>query len=186
MKSQILQLSSRKYHSLLCPICSAPYKTKDVASNLSNEVFDEYQAAIVDAKVTKKAGEMNDRFNERLQSAFADVLNTYGNAKAMLCLEAKRLAGEAWNTVLNLRCPHCKTAYFDFTGCMALQCKRCEGHFYAYCHQEFPTARGAHEHVRQCLLNETDDGNYYARPDQIRDAQKRYRTTEIKKFLRHH
>ena len=177
-KSQFLQLSTRQDHSLLCPICSAPYGKKAVASNLSSEVFDQYQGAIVDAKVSKKADEMNNRFNERLQSAVAEVLDTYGNAELRLLKEAKTLADEARNTVLNLRCPHCQSVYFDFTGCMAIQCERCKG--------QSPTGRGAHEHVRQCLFNETDDGNYYANAQQIRDAQKRYRTREIKKFLRKH
>lgn len=36
-KSQFLQLSSRKDHSLLCPVCSAPYEKKEVASDLPNE-----------------------------------------------------------------------------------------------------------------------------------------------------
>ena len=186
VKSQILELSSRKDDSLLCPLCSVPFQKRDVASNLSEDVFDQYQKAIVDAKVTKKADEMNVRFNERLQSAIAEVLNKYESAESMLLLEAKNLANQARNTVLNLSCPHCKSAYFDFSGCMAIQCGRCKGHFCAYCHQKFVTGRGAHEHVRQCLMNETDDGNYYANAEQIRDAQKRYRTREIKKFLRAH
>ena len=186
VKSQILQLSGRKDHSLLCPECSTPYEKKAIASNLSNQVFDHYQQAIVDAKVAKKADEMNNRFNKKLQSAVAEVLATHGNAESRLLLEAKNLAREARNTVLNLRCPHCEAAYFEFAGCMAIQCERCEGNFCAYCHQKTASSRGAHDHVRQCLLNETADGSYYATPEQIRDAQKRYRTREIKSLLRKH
>ena len=138
----------------------------------------------MDAKVTKKADEMNDEFNRRLQAAIAEVLKTYGNAESRLLLEAKNLASEARNTILNLRCPHCKAVYVDFTGCMAIQCERCKGNFCAYCHQKTESSRGAHEHVRQCLMNDTDDGSYYATAEQIHDAQKRYRTREIKRFLK--
>ena len=183
-KSQFLHLSSRKDHSLHCPECNVPYGNKAAASNLSSEVFDQYQGAIVDAKVTKKADEMNDEFNRRLQAAIAEVLKTYGNAESRLLLEAKNLASEARNTILNLRCPHCKAVYVDFTGCMAIQCERCKGNFCAYCHQKTESSRGAHEHVRQCLMNDTDDGSYYATAEQIHDAQKRYRTREIKRFLK--
>ena len=35
-------------------------------------------------------------------------------------------------------------------------------------------------------MNETANGSYYATAEQIKDAQKRYRTREIKKFLRKH
>ncbi len=185
-KSQFLHLSSRTDNSLLCPECNAPYGSKSVASNLSTDDFDEYQGAIVDAKVTKKADEMNASFNQRLQAAVAEVLETYGNAESRLLLEAKKLAKEARDTILNLRCPHCKAAYVDFSGCMAIACERCKGNFCAYCHQKTTTARGAHEHVRQCLMNETDDGSYYATAEQIHDAQRRYRTREIKTFLKKH
>ena len=82
-----------------------------------------------------------------------------------------------------MQCPHCENAYFDFFGCMAIQCKRCEENFCAYCHQKTSSSRGAHKHVRKCLLNERATGSYYATPEQIEDAQKRYRTREIKRFL---
>ncbi len=185
-KSQFLYLSSRADHSLLCPECDTPYGNKDVASNLPTEVFDEYQKAIVDAKMTQKTNEMNARFNERVQARVAEVLQKYGNAESRLLMEAKKFANDARDSILNLRCPHCQAVYVDFSGCMAIQCGRCKGNFCAYCHQKTSTSRGAHEHVRQCLMNVTDDGSYYATPEQIHDAQRRYRTWEIKKFLQKH
>ena len=42
---------------------------------------------------------------------------------------------------------------------------------------------GAHAHVRQCLVNETNNGSYYATEDQIITAQRKHRTRELKKFL---
>ena len=35
-------------------------------------------------------------------------------------------------------------------------------------------------------MNDTPDASYYATPEQIQDAQRRYRTREIKKFIRQH
>ena len=60
------------------------------------------------------------------------------------------------------------------------------GNFCGYCHQGCADARGTHEHVRQCLMNETANGSYYAQPESIREAQKRYRTPKLKTFLRKH
>ena len=45
-------------------------------------------------------------------------------------------------------------------------------------------SRSCHEHVRECDLNPTPNGSYYADADQIRAAQKRHRIKEMKKFLR--
>ena len=35
-------------------------------------------------------------------------------------------------------------------------------------------------------MNDTPDGSYYATPEQIKEAQRKYRTREIKSFLRKH
>jgi len=50
-------------------------------------------------------------------------------------------------------------------------------------HHGTETSRGAHDHVRNCLANETSNGSYYATPEQIEVAQRKHRTRELKKFL---
>jgi len=106
------------------------------------------------------------------------------NTDACLKASAQKEALKAKNTIMNLCCPHCGIAYAEFAGCMALQCGTCKGHFCGYCHQPSTTGSGTHDHVRQCLMNETNNGSYYATPDEIQRAQRRYRTRTIKKFLR--
>jgi hypothetical protein len=66
---------------------------------------------------------------------------------------------------------------------MALACATCKKSFCAYCHQKCETSQGAHQHVRQCLLNESLTGSYYADEKEIQSAQRRYRTRELKRFL---
>jgi hypothetical protein len=39
-------------------------------------------------------------------------------------------------------------------------------------------------HVRECDMNQTPDGSYYASEQQIKDAQRRYRLKTLKQFLR--
>jgi hypothetical protein len=105
----------------------------------------------------------------------------------MLRLQAKEEAAKIRNNVLNLiSCPHCKIAYAEFTGCMALRCATCEKDFCGYCHERFQTGRGAHKYVRQCLMNETINGSYYADEEEIRNAQRRYRTRKLKLEIRKH
>ena len=66
---------------------------------------------------------------------------------------------------------------------MALQCQACSKSFCGYCQQGFPTSGGALDHVRHCLLNETSNGSYYATEGEIVNAQRRYRTRELRKHL---
>jgi hypothetical protein len=182
-RSQFIHLHTRQEYCLRCPECEEPYDTKSVASNLPESLFEQFEKAIVDAQVTKQVEQLNEGFNQRLQDKVAEVLSKYGNAKDMLRQEAKQRAKEARDTVLNLKCPHCGVVYDEFEGCMALVCQTCENSFCGYCHQKTATSLGAHEHVQQCLMNETAGAGYFATPEQVRDAQKRYRTREIKRFL---
>ena len=93
------------------------------------------------------------------------------------------IASRARNEALNLKCPHCETVYAEFDGCMALKCSTCSENFCGYCHFKAKDSMGAHDHVRGCLMNETRNGSYYATEEEIIQAQRRYRTREIKKFL---
>jgi hypothetical protein len=184
VKSQFLTLHTREDYCLVCPQCDEPFEKRMVASCLSNSMFEQLEQVVVDAKVTKDVNERNKDFDRRVQEKVKEVMALHGNAAESLLYEAKQHATDVRDTVINLRCPHCQKVYFDFAGCMAIQCNTCSGNFCAYCHQKAADSRGAHQHVRECLMNETADGSYYATPDQIRDAQRRYRTREIKKFLR--
>lgn len=98
-------------------------------------------------------------------------------------MQADQWAKEARNYALNLHCPHCKQVYSEFDGCMALECAHCHGHFCGYCHKALQSSRGAHDHVRECDANLTSNGSYYATADQIRDAQRRFRVKQLKKFF---
>jgi ribosomal protein L37AE/L43A len=106
----------------------------------------------------------------------------YGSVDAALKAKAQRGAMKAKNAILNLCCPHCKIAYAEFEGCMALQCQSCQHFFAGYCHQPIPSSRGTHEHVRQCLINETNNGSYFASNEEIARAQSRF-LRQLKKDL---
>jgi len=188
VNAQIIQLHTREDNRLLCPECNAPYDKRNVAQNLPDAVFESFEQAVVDSRVAKQVDELNAAFDERLHTKVQEVLANYGKADNILRHQAQKYAKDARDTVLNLCCPNpnCRQVYVDFTGCMALQCASCNQNFCAYCHNTTADARGAHTHVRECLMNETQNGSYYATPEQIRDAQRRYRTREIKRFLRRH
>jgi hypothetical protein len=159
---------------------------QEIAKNLPSSTWDEVQEALVNKKVERQYAVLAKDFDARLEAKVQDLISTYGSASDQLKAKAQKHALEIRNTILNLSCPHCHIAYAEFTGCMALQCKSCEGHFCAYCHLQFSTGRGAHDHVRQCLMNKTTNSSYYASPEEIENAQRRYRTRELRKCLQQH
>ena len=66
---------------------------------------------------------------------------------------------------LNLKCPHCSAVYFDFDGCISLQCNSCAKFFCALCQEKHVRNKDSHAHVLKCTLN-PNRGSYYITNDQ--------------------
>ncbi|KAL7558501.1 hypothetical protein ACA910_008100 [Epithemia clementina (nom. ined.)] len=183
IKTQIVNIDSRQEDPLLCPMCDDPYQAQKLAAHLSPDTWEHVQKAIVDQKVEQQRQVLQKEFDERLDKRVQKLLDDYGQAGHALKEDAQREAMTVRNTIMNLACPHCNRAYFDFDGCMALCCASCKRSFCGYCHQKTETSQGAHEHVRQCLMNTTPDASYYASEERKKEAQRQYRTRELKKYL---
>ena len=54
--------------------------------------------------------------------------------------------------IVTLQCRNCKSAFYDFTGCLAIHC-RCNAHFCALCLETFTSSRDCHSHVLKCKWN---------------------------------
>ncbi|KAL7533872.1 hypothetical protein ACHAXR_005501 [Thalassiosira sp. AJA248-18] len=170
---------------VICSICQEPIETRSLAPFLSRKTWGDLEETMIDSKVKSRVQKLSHEFDNRLEARIAEFMSEYGSLGGMVKIEAKRLAKQAQDDILNLKCPHvgCRAPYAEFAGCMAIQCGSCKKHFCGYCHQGTDTGSGAHDHVRQCLVNETNNGSYYATPEQIKVAQRKHRTRELKKFL---
>ena len=88
----------------------------------------------------------------------------------------KCLLEEQCETALVPRCPHCRTAVFDFDGCCAVRCL-CRKYFCALCMRGFEGSAECHSHVLACRLNDT--GSYYAPRRTLVSAQRRMQSERI-------
>jgi transposase-like protein len=183
ISSQIFHIRSRE-EWVICPVCKAPYDVARVAARVKNATLINVLKAVIDKSVEKERAALEETFDRQLKAKTLELFEKYANADETLKVKAKQAALDIRNTILNLSCPHCGIAYAEFIGCMALQCESCEKNFCAYCHFKAGTSRGAHEHVRECLMNESTNGSYFADPVQIKNAQRRYRQRELKKHIR--
>ena len=69
---------------------------------------------------------------------------------------AESLRMQIVEDVLNLRCPHCKTVFEDFSGCFNLTCSRsyCGAQFCAHCLIDYGVASYTLRHLPGCpILN---------------------------------
>ena len=187
VESQIPELKAQR-EALLCPVCKKEFVLRQVASLMSDTTFGKLQKAIIDSKMASQTAALQQEFDARLQQKVDELLAQFssGNISELVQEKGKAGAAEARNQALNLACPWegYKAVYGDFEGCMAIQCGSCKKFFCGFCHKGAPTSTGCHEHVRECDMNLTRNGSYYADPDIIKEAQKRYRIKKLKLFLR--
>ncbi|CAE7928257.1 unnamed protein product, partial [Symbiodinium necroappetens] len=158
---------------------------RKLAQKCSPAVWTELHETLVDAQVSKQVQKLQHEFDERLQREVDKLMASYGNEDEQIRRQAATFASKARNEALSLTCPNkeCQQVYVDFEGCMALECGRCRQNFCGYCHKPTATSRGAHEHVRECEANLTENGSYYADERIIREAQRRYRIKRLKQFF---
>jgi len=168
---------------VLCSVCKDPFDYQKLARFLRADVWKSLEEIRVESKVNSRVEQLSHEFDKKLEDKIREFMDKYASLSSKIKLEAQRLAKQIQDDVLNLKCPHCKQPYAEFAGCMAIHCEHCNKDFCGYCHQGTETSQGAHEHVRQCLMNETNNGSYYATEEQIKVAQRKHRTRELKKFL---
>ncbi|CAB9528797.1 expressed unknown protein [Seminavis robusta] len=185
VKSQIPSLAAN-HACITCGVCKEVIEMQTLANHLEPQDWKEVNSAVLDAKVKHTEETLAKQFDQRLEDHIQDFMERYESTDARVKMKAELVAKRARNEALNLKCPHCKAVYAEFDGCMALKCAICHGNFCGYCHHPVSTSQGAHEHVRDCNDNESSNGSYFASKDEIKRGQRKYRTKQLRKFLRQH
>jgi hypothetical protein len=86
------------------------------------------------------------------------------------------------NEFLTLKCPHCKKAFIDFSGCIAVQCKTdimgsygCGKYFCGICFHAADTSSRIHEHC------EKQHGTYFL---SIEKQQNNFKSQKIQTYIK--
>ena len=139
-----------KTGNLLCPDtdCTEEITLQNAAEKkIPKNLFDlleKQKTAFETKKVVEKAlQEQKDRMDNehRRLMAIQDIEER----------EAEKIRLDLIENVLTLRCPRCKTAFLDYTGCAALTCSTCKAGFCAICLKD--CGNDAHAHVVRCPEN---------------------------------
>lgn len=131
VKSQLEQIQHQD-NTVVCSVCNESIDTQSLAPLLPEQTWNELEETRIDSKVKVRVEKLNHEFDKRLDEKIQAFMDEYGSLDSMVKLDAKRLAKQAQDDILNLKCPHCRTPYAEFTGCMAIQCGSCKGHFCGY------------------------------------------------------
>eukprot|EP00300_Choanocystis_sp_HF-7_P020017 c20485_g1_i4.p1 GENE.c20485_g1_i4~~c20485_g1_i4.p1 ORF type:complete len:682 (+),score=124.20 c20485_g1_i4:797-2842(+) len=79
------------------------------------------------------------------------------------------LVNQVVENALTLKCPRCKLAYIDHSGCAAVQCNNCPCNFCAFCFAD--CGSDAHPHVQRDCKRNPKPGDYFATEDSFKHVQ---------------
>lgn len=138
--------------SLLCPECSEPIGLLNVAKDSAPQnIFHLLENLKSEIKIRKAVSKALQDQEERLKKEFDRIMSIQDQEERM----AERLRLEIIEEILTLRCPRCKCAFIDYSGCAALTCCKCSAGFCALCLQD--CGSDAHQHVANCKENPSRD-----------------------------
>ncbi len=144
-----IQGRSSEEGELLCSDnkCKCPIKVSDLAkSKAPDEVLHKQEKFKIDATVVREVAAQLAAQEQRIRDEYARI----EQIKDLDEKAAAKLRLKIVDEVLCLKCPRCKFAFVDFSGCFALTCgnKNCRCGFCAWCLKD--CGQDAHTHVARC------------------------------------
>jgi len=138
--------------SLLCPECSEPITLlKAVKESIPQKVFDSLESLKAKTNIKKAVDQALKEQEARLRNEFERIQAIKDEDER----KSERIRLDIIENILTLRCPRCKCAFIDYTGCAALTCSNCKASFCALCLKDCGT--NAHSHVLNCPENKHKD-----------------------------
>ena len=135
---------------LLCVECREPMTLFKVAKEtVPQKIFDLQERIKSDVKTKKTVEKALKEQEIRLNREFERILAIKDEEERT----AERLRLEIIENILTLKCPRCKVAFLDYSGCAALTCSTCQAGFCACCLKD--CGNNAHSHVLECSPNGT-------------------------------
>lgn len=123
---------------------AAGFHDRDLARHLSTDDFQ----ALLSAKIEIMEASMKLKLEVQKKEELAEELRRLAGLDecARKVLVARKHVEEE---ILQMKCPRCKKAFFDFEGCFAISCSSCPCKFCGWCLHDCGGG-DAHPHVRVC------------------------------------
>lgn len=161
-----------------CAECDEVYSLQDIAkANAPESLFIAIENMKFHRKMQPIVEKLLEEENKKREAEIARIM-------AIVNLDERRaemLKLEIVETILTLKCPSCKAAFIDFTGCFALSCHKCRCGFCAWCLAD--CGSDAHRHVASCVES-TNRGSPYGSFEEFERHHKVRKTRRIVEKLR--
>ncbi|GKY95983.1 hypothetical protein MPSEU_000558800 [Mayamaea pseudoterrestris] len=133
-----LALKDQAGENTICRLCKNKGKETKIGLLMVESLCGVGAIREVERELRSKVELELQRDDERREKGKAEMLQMKGRAEQLYKDLTERL---------NMRCPRCKTVFFDYDGCNALSCVSCSAAFCAICLHDCDD--DAHGHVRE-------------------------------------
>jgi serine/threonine protein kinase len=124
--------------------CTAPgFSDKDLALHLPGNIFQQYLQARIDLLMAKTEAALEEQVRMEVEAEL-DRLKAMNEVEQGFLKARKHIEEE----ILQMKCPRCSKAFYDFDGCFAISCHNCTCNFCGWCLMDCGT--DAHPHCRRC------------------------------------
>jgi len=129
----------------LCPMKDSdePFADSALVAFVPQHLFDKYLLVRVNVAETKIQERVQKEMQQKIDELKDRLAKAQGSAE-QLEIDKKKL--EIIETIFTLKCPRCRLAFVDYSGCAALTCQGCGCGFCAYCLKDCD--KDAHSHFQ--------------------------------------
>jgi len=162
-----------------CECRSPGFHAGDLARHLPVEDFQALLKARIHVMNQKKASELEDQFQQRVNEELKRLLALDDRGRKVL-MARKHIEEE----ILQMRCPrrNCRRAFYDFDGCFALSCGACQCKFCGWCLADCGD-RDAHPHVAHCPHKPPNADTYFGSSRDFKDSHNKQCKREVLNYL---
>ena len=164
--------------SLSCGNEGGTFSLQAMSGKISSELFEKVKKVAIEKNIC----EMRLKFQKKLEEKELELLEKTREGKIRIHVD------HVIDNILTLKCPRCKKAFVDFSGCFALKCyqneqdkNQCSCQFCAYCLKD--CGSDAHSHVRDECPFSLNPGNYFGKEEDFLTAQYLRKNRELRKYL---
>lgn len=127
----------------LCPVKDSelPYGDAALAALVPQDIFDKYLHVRISVAEQGIQEQMEKDTQAKIEELKAKLAKATGDSEQFI-VDKHRL--EIIDNILTLKCPRCKLAFLDYSGCSAVVCAGCACGFCSYCLED--CGKDAHEH----------------------------------------
>jgi len=163
-----------------CTKNQCTFEDRDLARLLPATVFVKYLDSRRQLFEKRLVGENQELIRRAVEEEVARI-DAMGSRQREVVRARKYIEEE----ILQMKCPRCRTAFYDFEGCFAISCGKdaCPCHFCGWCLSDCGDSDAAHAHVASCSHKPPGADEFFGTMKEFHIAHKKKCRLQVAAYL---